>query len=327
MGAAAVNVLVDQHHADLLYSLQLLFEDNLGWDLYVPKGHEWWDEGYWQFGRGFGDDRLARQFLATEGQPAEHRLVAPGRWLIFDEHHPERPLYGVSLETARGMNWDAVLATVQDNQQGLARFAHETDALYLYHVGNARQEIDRSLAPLIIDGPQLFDWQRTFRYREPERSDRIVSFVNLLPLIPEMWEGFAHLQLHLPTYEFRSFGHECPDGFRKPVAAVAEEMAAAGWAYHDKVTGDGFGHVLADWAAVGRPLIGHARYYAGQWGEPLWIDGETCIDLDRHSIEEAASIIATTSAARHREMCVAIRQVFRSLRVGDEVARVRALLG
>ena len=67
-----MRVLTDQHHADLLYSLQLLFEDRLGFDLFVAKGHEWWDEGYWRFGEVWGDDRLAQQFLGLNDTYLDH---------------------------------------------------------------------------------------------------------------------------------------------------------------------------------------------------------------------------------------------------------------
>lgn len=321
------NVLVDRHHADLLYALQLMFEDRLGYDLFVPMGHEWWDEWYWRFGAVFGDDRLAQQFLAVQGEEIE-----PGLYLSFDDHHPERPVYGVSLERAKGMDWEAVVATVDDNQRGFHKFATEHAARYLYHIGNARQYIDEGLAPVILDGPQLFDFRRTFRYRKPVRMDRIVSFVNLLPFIQEVadgpyvcWERFVGLQERLPAYSFASFGHDCPDGLLKPVARIAEEMAHAGWAFHDKPTGDGFGHILANWAAVGRPLIGHASYYKGQWGESLWEDKRTCLDLDRHSIEEAASMIEDTTPEQHEWMCEAIREQFASMDI-EHAASDRSLV-
>lgn len=296
------NILTDRHHADLLYALQRDFEDDQGYSLFIPMGHEWWDEFYWRFGAVFGDDRLAQQFLTPQG-----REVEPGLWLTFDEHHPERPIYGISLERAKGVEWDSVLATVDDNQRGFHKFATEQGARYLYHIGNARQYIDERLAPLLLDGPQKFDHETTFRYRAPVRRNRIVSFVNLLPRIPEMWEGFCGLQERLGGFTFASFGHDCPDGLLKPVAAIAEEMSRAGFAYHDKVTGDGFGHILANWAAVGRPLIGHASYYAGQWGSVLWRDMETCIDLDRHSLDDVAVLVREMTPEDHERMCLAIR--------------------
>lgn len=311
-----MRILVDRHQADLLYAIQRLFEDRLGFELYITLGHEWWDEDIWKFGEVFGDDRLAQQYLNID---ANWREVEPGLYLTFDPGHPERPLYAVNLERARGWSWDVVMASVQENQKGFARFASEVGAKYLYHIGNTRQQVDWGLDPFALNtaeilmegrGVQLcqeFDHLTTFRYREPTRRDRVVSFVNLLPLIPESWGPFAELSKFLP-YEFRSFGHECPNGSLHPVAHIADEMSRAGWGYHDKPTGDGFGHVIHNWAAVGRPLIGHGRYYQGQKAEAFWQDGITCIDLDKHSAFEAAQIIQAMPDEQYVGMCRAIRE-------------------
>lgn len=313
-----MKILCDRHHSDLTYSLHRLFEDRLGVELFVPVGLDWWLSKYWRFGEAYGDDRLARQFLAINDT---YREVEPGLFLTFDPFHPERPLYGVAIETARNMSWDFILATVQENQEGFQRFAIEIGADYLCQVGNANQYIDWSLNPMVLNSAnspieegrgvhigQEFDHLTTFRYRPPKRLNRITSFVNLLALIPQSQTPFEELSKLLPSHEFKSYGHECPDGFLKPVAAVAEEMSRSSWAYHDKPTGDGFGHCIHNWAAVGRPLIGHARYYKDQRAEPFWQDGITCIDLDKHSIEEAAQIVLSTTPDRHEQMCKAIRK-------------------
>ena len=312
-------VLVDRHHADLFYGLQRLLEDRLDLTVYTPIGQEWWDAGVWQFGIGYGDDRLARQFLAID---ARHREIEPGIFLTFDPCHPERPILGITLEAAGRMRWKAVVATVQDNQAGFWSFARAVGAEYVYQVGNTRQEVDWGLDPVVLNATkdvpilgrgvrigQEIDLDMTFRFREPPADRRSVgSFVNMLNLIPEAWEGFAGLQARLEGWRFRSFGHHCPDGVLQPVAHIAEQMARTGWAYHDKVTGDGFGHVLHNWGAVGRPLIGHGRYYRGQRGEALWRDLETCIDLDRHSLDEVAEILEGIGEEEYGAMCHAIRR-------------------
>src|SRR4051794_30046592 len=118
------NVLVDRHHSGLYRSLQLLAA-RLGWNLYTPTGHEWWDEGYWSFGRWtYGDDRLAAQFLM---HPED------------DGEFPDAHIDFVTLEQARTMTWDIVMASVPDNEPGFARFAHETGAQYAIQVGNTGQ--------------------------------------------------------------------------------------------------------------------------------------------------------------------------------------------
>lgn len=320
-----MRLLADRHHADLLYSLQRLFEDRLGIEVYVPLGADWFTEGYWRFGGDVLGPALADQFLGVND--TFYREVEPGLYLTFDPAHPERPVYGVTLARARGSSWDLVLASVQDNQAGFHRFAQETGARYLYHVGNTRQMVDWGLDPIalvaaeasiagrgVIIGEEL-DSATTFRYRQPVRTGRIVSFVNLAPRIPEVWPVWEEARRLLPAFEFRSFGHDCPDGNLHPVQAIADEMSRAGWAWHDKPTGDGFGQVLHSWAAVGRPLIGHSAYYAGQRGAALWEDGVTCVDLSAHPLDEAMSIVAEVSADpdRHARMCRAVRLRFAGL--------------
>jgi hypothetical protein len=331
-------ILVDRHHADLLYGIQRLFEDRLGWNLYIPLGLDWYTEGYWEFEAPRDPGALAQQYLNID---AKYREVEPGLFLTFDPAHPERPIYGVTLAAAREMVWDGVMATVQANQHGFARFASEQNARYLYHIGNTRQQVDWSLDPLALVAAEApiagrgvvigeeFDSETTFDYAEPMRADRVASFVNLLPRIPEVATVWDEARGLLPSHVFRSYGHGCPDGNLQPVQAIADEMARSGWGWHDKPTGDGFGHVLHCWAAVGRPLIGHSHYYAGQRGAALWVDGLTCVDLSVRSLPEAMAMVAEISAdtERYIAMCRAIRVRFESLYDWDaDAVAVEALL-
>ena len=88
--------------------------------------------------------------------------------------------------------------------------------------------------------------------------------------------------------------------------------------------GDGFGHVIHNWAAIGRPLIGHASHYAGKLAEGLWEDGVTCIDLDRHGVGELPGLLDSLDNVA---MGRAIRDRFESLVDYDEEAeQIRALL-
>jgi len=137
------------------------------------------------------------------------------------------------------------------------------------------------------------------------------------------------------TRPARTAGSRTPraPGYVAPMTAVAERMRAAGWVWHDKAgyrgatPGDGYGHVLFNAASIGRPLIGHASHYAGQMGEGLWIDGETCIDLDRHSPEDALRRIRTIGPREHEDMGAAIRGRFDTLVDFDaEAEAIRAAL-
>jgi hypothetical protein len=271
-----MRALVDRHHSALFYSLQLLFEDRLGIDVYTPIGHEWWEEGYWRFGQGYGDDRLAQQFLMNG---------------TGDGHYPDRPIHGVTLEEFRAVPWDFVVATVQDNQHGFARLAQEVGAKYVLQVGNINQQVDWDLHPIALISNdaapreqsvvyhQEFDSDTTFRYRPPEGSGRITSFMNCFPSASchVFWEEAE--ALHTP-FVFVEHGIDGRDGNVGDIADIADIMAGSDWGWHDKGQGDGFGHVIHQWAAIGRPLIGHGQHYQGLMAAPFWIDGVTCIDLD-----------------------------------------------
>jgi hypothetical protein len=107
-GVPRVNVLIDRHHAGLFYALQLL-GDRLGWRIYTPVGREWWDAGYWRFGEGYGDERLVNQYLLTDSwsPPGPERDF----YITKDHDYPHRAIRGVTLDEARGMCWDKVIAT------------------------------------------------------------------------------------------------------------------------------------------------------------------------------------------------------------------------
>lgn len=290
-----MNVLVDRHHAALLYSLQLLFEDRLGMNLYVPQGHDWWDSGYWRFGEGYGDDRLARQFLMD---------TAP-----VDPHYPDRPVHGVTLTQARQMPWAYVVASVQDNQAGYARFASEIGAEYCLQVGNINQDVDWRLDPLALIStgvPKvgrgvLYHPEFVADYIPPTSTTALRSFVNCFESTPCAELAPDEIEIH---------GLDGKDGNVTLASKIAELMAGSGWGWHDKVQGDGYGFVIHGWAAVGRPLIGHGHHYAQTVAEPFWQDGVTCLDLDRHSVPEVMERVRMITPDEHRAMCEAIRAEF-----------------
>jgi hypothetical protein len=332
-----MNILIDQHHADLLESMHRIFADRFGMDVYIPIGHEWWDEGYWSFGRGtWPDDRLAQQYLNTD----RWTDVVGGTYVTRDGSHPDRLLYGVTLERARRMKWAYIMATVQDNQTGFYQFANEMGAQYLLQVGNTGQYVDWSLEPFALVSSEVptagkhvlmhqpFDHTGVFRYRPPEPSDRIASFVNNMPFI-QCWPVLEQYRAALPDFQWAVHGIAGEDGILQPVSAIADAMAASAFVWHDKAHGDGFGHVIHNAAAVGRPLIGHASHYWGMVPHHLWRDGETCIDLDVRTFEENVALIREIAADpdRHRAMCERIREEFETIRWDDELAAIADGLG
>lgn len=288
-----MRVLMDAHHSDLLEAMHKLFEDRLGLECWVASGMDFFDAGY----APYGSHEVAKQFL--EGPLAGFH---------------DREYRRATLVEARQMgDWAAIVATMAEQQHGFKRLADEVGARFVVVVGNARQYVDRSLDPLILgEGGirfhQEFDKDGAFAFCPPANRHSVGSFINIFPLLDE-YAFFEEAKALLPEWTFGVHGHHGPDGFIKPTSAIAERMKDYAFAWQDKVTGDGYGHVIHYWAALGRPLIGHARFYQGQIAEDLWEDGVTCIDLDRHSIPEAVSMMKAIAADAtwYSLMCHAIR--------------------
>ncbi len=332
-----MKALIDRHQADLFYAMQLLFEDRFGIEVYTPVGMEWFDQGYWQFGHQHLGRALADQYLNID---AKYELVGD-HWETIDPAHPDRPIRCVTLEQFRAMDgWSHVMATVQDNQHGFWRLAGEVGAKYLYQIGNTRQEVDWALDPLAIASSEValegravrmhqpFDHVGDFRYRDPdEATQQITSFVNLMPRLVDwpLWMGYM---IWLPEWETKVYGIDGYDGNLHPVGAIADEMAQAAFGLQLKPTGDGYGHVLHGWAAVGRPLIGKGRYYRGQLGEHFWQDTVTCIDLDQRSGQENVALIRDIWAdkPRYRAMCEAIHREFERIDWDGEARAIADLI-
>jgi hypothetical protein len=148
------------------------------------------------------------------------------------------------------------------------------------------------------------------------------SFVNCMTSMGHCWDLLEEARARIPV---RIFGIDGPDGVIKPYSLLTWIMGASAWGWHDKAQGDGFGHVIHTWAAVGRPLVGHASHYAGKMASRFWRDGETCIDLDRHSVAEAVEIIQTITPEKHAEMCRAIRAEFDTIDYSAEAESIRDL--
>jgi glycosyltransferase involved in cell wall biosynthesis len=310
-----MRVLIDVHHSDLMESLHRLFADRLGFEVIVPFGLGWRDAGYWNFGHGYPDGGLgvARQFLLMPE---------------YDDLQPQRSRRMTTLDEAREMDFDLVVASVPDNYPGYARFAAEKGARFAIQVGNVNQYVDHSLSPLILDAtgqypggvpftPE-FDIGGAFAYASLAQLRNhghpyfdVATYVNLFPGLP-CYSLFEETFTHLSEEWFGRwvYGHRGDDGFIKPTSDIGRLMREAAFGWHDKVTGDGFGYVIHYWASVGRPLIGHASHYRNQVAADLWEDGVTAIDLDQHSPADAARLMEEIGSDpdRHAEMCFTIAQ-------------------
>jgi len=310
-----MRLLADYHHHDLWESLELLC-DRLGWELVRPIGMDWFDEGYWNFERQWHGDAVAKQYLMpwdSDDFSYKDRIGAR-----YDPSH-DRRIGLVTLDVARDLKPDIVMASVAHNHEGFHRFAREVGAKFGLHLGNVRfSPIDMaedrwdladfgivtSILPAPVDKPHVVVHQEfsleDFRHEPPPDNDPMVvsSFVNCFPENVNAYEGWKAVAGIRPQYDWRVFGaygSVAPDEFAAgnldKCAAVGDAMRASDVAWHTKQWSDGFGHVIHDWFAVGRPVVGHEWYYKNQLAGPLWQEGVTSFDLTDKSPDEVAGII------------------------------------
>ena len=344
-----MKVLIDYHHHDLWESLELLFA-RFGWALYRPMGMEWFDEGYWNFERAWHGDRVARQYLEPWGSDVPRGSSSEARYSHRWDPSHERHQNLLTLSQARDIKPDIVISSVAHNHEGMHRFAKEVGATFGLQLGNVRFSAidmredrwdlaDFGLVTAVLPGPvdvphvvyhQEFDLN-DFRHEPPVRNDpfRVSSFVNCFPENTRVYAEFLETARSAPDFDWRVYGaygsvpeDEFAAGNINRCADVGAAMRASDVAWHSKQWSDGFGHVIHNWFAVGRPVFGFAGYYASQLAGPLWLDGVTSFDLETRSRDEVVRLLAELRAdeERHVRMSEAAAARFREIVNFDEEA-------
>lgn len=344
-----MRVLADYHHHDLFESLRLLFEVRLGWELYRPIGMDWFDEGYWNHERKWHGDAIALQYLEPWGSDNREGTLRLDR-----SHGVYHRL--VTLEQARGMHFDVVLSSLAHNHEGFARFAAEIGATFGLQIGNVRfgpQDMSEDRWDLATFGlvsgrlpleppkPHVVYHQEfsldDFAPVPPPRQDplRIASFVQCYPESPT-YGALTQLAPSLPEFDWKvygAYGGAPLDGYAAgnvdTCAGVAKAMQASDIAWHAKAWSDGYGHVIHNWFAVGRPVFGIESYYRDQLAGALWLDGVTSIDIERRTQDEVAAELRRLrdDPDHHLRMCEAAAARFVEVVDFDaEAEQIRALL-
>src|SRR5258708_34548481 len=110
------------HHLDLYYSLQLLFEKRLGYELYRPTGREWFTNGYWHIARPYGDDpSTIGQYLDIGSIPKDHYpplndLVKPEEGIyIMEDKHNNTTNKAITFDKFIRTKFDIIIASIPDH--------------------------------------------------------------------------------------------------------------------------------------------------------------------------------------------------------------------
>ena len=338
-----MNVLADFHHASLLQSLIMLFEGRLQGKLYRPIGLEWAEQGYWHvFDHPFTRQQFLSTGLGTVEPPVQMYPDGTRPLNIVDKIEDgiyycqdiDSGYYNKAITLAKFMELpiDIMIASIPQHIQPYKKLCalHPNKPKLIFQIGNA-WTVEAGLAPnvmasAIIHGvpPEInfISYHQEFNtdlfhYQEPNNSRDIYSFVNCFNIEQHFtsdWRFFEQIEQIMQDWTFRSYGGQCRDGAAHGSKMLAEKMGEARFIWHAKAGGDGYGHVIHNAAAVGRPLIVKKQYYAGKMGEQLMIDGETCIAIDGLSTEEIRSKIDHYSEpSRYVALCRATYDNFKKM--------------
>ena len=318
-----MNVFVDYHHDDLYYSLSLLFEKRLGFNLYRPIGMEWFENHYWDIGNPYPNPAdTAKQFLGINDRTWDAYKNLNGDYHIEDGIYqvwnPPHKFHhkGLTLEKFKEMQIDIIIASYPfGHEETYQRLKNELkpEAKFIMQLGNIYQQTNAqnvmcSTLPYPTDENVFFYHQEfnldTYNFEKPrEHSERktIRSFVNLLPQ-GELYYEVAQL---LPDFTMEAYGSQAPNGTISSEEEIARLMKESAFGWHIKPGGDGFGHVIHNWFAVGRPVITNFADYRDKLAGQLLIDGITAINIEGLSPTEIAEKIREYSdPIRHNLLCL-----------------------
>lgn len=316
-----MRVFADNHHGALSYSLYRLFEKRLGWDLFFPIGMKWRTEGYWQYSQL--EDTI-KSYLGIKDDDIKWRARID-RW---DPDFEWTQKY-LTFDQFKKTDIDIILCSVGPHEDTFFDLQQrlKPNAKLIRQIGNWNEEVDfnKSKNLMISVGPfvcpdfvnficyhQEFDLKK-WKYTKPENTKTIKTFINCFPDTVDypLWPLYKDA---LSDFKFVMHGIGGTDGILSPQKAVREAMVGSGFIWHVKLGGEGFGHVIHNAYALGRPCIVKGSYYQGKMAEPLLIDGKTCIDLGKGGLGENVDKIRFFSdPVRFRQMSKAAFNRFREV--------------
>jgi len=233
----------------------------------------------------------------------------------------------ITYKTFLDMDFDVIIASIPTHIEPFKKLAKLKGAKFILQVGNEwnipYDKIDNLMASVAkrqvpchsVFYHQEFD-TNAFSYGETKKAYdvemkpsgkangtvklvkkerlpdnlEIHTYMNALKNYPEAYDYFLELEKEMPDYTFKMYGGQNRDGSIQGAKNLAHSMKQARWIFHIKPGGDGYGHVLFNTYAVGRPIITNKRHYEGKLGGQMMDDKSTII-MDGLKPSELAVIL------------------------------------
>lgn len=273
------NIFIDMHHSSLFSSFLYTLETRLGYTIYRGVGEAWFKNGYWKINR---QADTIQQYLGTygyqplDGTPSLNNVM----WMQDDVYYSRDPNTGqihkaITYEKFMSMEWYTVICSIPQHIEPYKELAKIKKCYHIFQVGNefnfdyeSVPNLMASIMPRPIKAHHVFYCQEfdttAFNPKPPNHSKKIYNFMNVLKNYPEALDLFLALEAELPDYDFKMFGSQNRDGCITGVQEIAAKIAEAQWIFHVKPGGDGYGHLVHNFYAIGRPLLTKKTHYEGK---------------------------------------------------------------
>jgi len=344
-----MKVLADLHHFDLYHSFQLLFEERLGWELYRPIGYDWPIEDFWTLcdrrytavSQGYlsttsGACRAGLgPFWASRGAAWARQateLVKIGNIEdcgngIYSIEDLSKGITqrGITLERFKQEEFDVLISSVPQHFEPTERLRqlHQPQARHIHHMGSTTgREIPEGAKNVMIHAApkeiptgtkciiysQEFDTE-VFHFSNPTGNKAVRSYVHF-DESEELWKStgldwdFAFVGKTLASLDETIVGTHL----------LADCIRGSDFTWHIKPGGEGYGHILHNSFASGRPVVINGADYVGSRGEELLEDMVTSIDITGRSPNELRNkLVHASKKPVHQKMCCKAYSRFREV--------------
>lgn len=259
-----MNVIVDHHHGGLLRSLYYLFRKRFNFKVFVPTGFDWLDkDGLYS---GYPNRATADQMLNS--------------WLVDEKY--KNMFLPITHEEFLNSEIDIIVSSLYENHILFKRIIekYKLKTKLILQVGNninpelvKQTEANNLLSSAYPTFIRSNDINKVFYRQEfgldffkPSESCNIKSVANFKNIMEDEFKIILELEKKMPDWDFKCYGALNRDGNIHDVESLmADAINKFGFIFHVKKD-DGYGHVIHNSFACGKPMIIDLNAAGVNWG-------------------------------------------------------------
>jgi hypothetical protein len=232
---------------------------------------------------------------------------------------------------------DAIICSIPCHIDKFIRLRNEykPNAKLIFQIGNPAWNVPDQY-PNVLDSVGVTSGENLnyIKYHQPfdEQVFYPASYVpqklvSSFVLFPDDMPLFTMTSELLKDYTFDAYGHllGCNKNPITGITNIASLMHDSKFGWHNKQY-DGYGHIIHNWFAAGRPVLCYYPGYAGRQAGDLLIHEVTGFNLYGTTPQEIAAFIRKCDADPnfYKQLCDSVREVYNKyVNFDDELVKLR----